>query len=138
MASPGAISMNLPSNSKPMADRQRAEKRGRRGETLAAIALMAKGYRILARRVRTPFGEVDLIAQRGKLVAFVEVKARRTETLALEAVTPKAQTRISRAAEAWMSRQRHLQDCDWRFDLVAVSPRRWPKHVPDAWRPDPR
>lgn len=119
-----------------MADRQAAERKGRRGEQLAALSLMLKGYRILARRVRNPAGEVDLIARRGNLVAFIEVKARATDTLAVEAVTTKARRRISRAAEIWMSRQRALQHCDWRFDIITVTPRQWPTHHRDAWRPD--
>ena len=124
-----------------MVDRQRAEKRGRRAESLAAIMLMLKGYRILERRARTPAGEIDLIAKRGKLIAFVEVKARKTVIVALEAVTPRAQSRISRAAELWMARRSDFADHDWRFDIVAVLPGRflyfgWPKHFPDAWRPN--
>lgn len=124
-----------------MADRRRAEKRGRRAESLAAIALMLKGYQILARRARTPAGEIDLIAKRGKIVAFVEVKARKTRTVALEAVTARAQSRILRAAELWMAQRGDLADHDWRFDIVAVLPGRflpfrWPKHFADAWRPN--
>ncbi|MEL7453164.1 MAG: YraN family protein, partial [Pseudomonadota bacterium] len=95
-----------------MADRQAAERRGRRGETLAALALQLKGYAILARRVRTPSGEIDLIARRGNLVAFVEVKARPDLMAALEAVTPRAQARICRTAELWMARRTELAGCD--------------------------
>ena len=118
-----------------MANRKRAEKRGRWAETLAAISLTLKGYTILARRVRTPSGEIDLIARRKMLVAFVEVKARKTHIAALEAVTPTAQVRISRAAEIWMSRRSDCVGCDWRFDIITVTPRRWPRHIRDAWRP---
>ena len=118
-----------------MTDRKQAEQRGRRAEQLAALMLMLKGYTILARRARTPSGEIDLIARRKNLVAFVEVKARSSEILAIEAVTTKAQGRIIRAAELWMARRSDLQDCDWRFDIVAVIPKRWPRHLRDAWRP---
>ena len=102
---------------------------------------MLKGYRILARRARTPAGEIDLIAKRGRTVAFVEVKARKTKIAALEAVTPRAQGRIIRAAELWMARHSEFADNDWRFDIVAVLPGRflpfgWPEHFPDAWRPN--
>ena len=99
------------------------------------MMLMLKGYTILARRARTPSGEIDLIARRKNVVAFVEVKARATETLAVEAVTSKAKARIVRAAELWMAKRPDFQDCDWRFDIVAVIPRHWPKHLRDAWRP---
>jgi len=119
-----------------MADRKRAEKRGHWAETLAAVSLRFKGYTILARRARTPAGEIDLIARRKTLVAFVEVKARKTHIAALEAVTPTAQKRISRAAEIWMAGRADLASCDWRFDIITVIPRRWPRHITDAWRPE--
>ncbi|MEM9669848.1 MAG: YraN family protein [Pseudomonadota bacterium] len=118
-----------------MADRRKAERRGRRGEWLAAASLRLKGYRILDHRARTPSGEIDLIARRGQLVAFVEVKARKDLITALEAVTPTAQRRISRAAEIWMARRPDLTSCDWRFDIIAIVPGRWPHHARDAWRP---
>ncbi len=129
-----------------MADRKRAEKRGRRAEYLASVLLILKGYSILARRARTPSGEIDLIARRGKLVAFVEVKARATREQCLEAVRPAARKRIVRAAELWMARRPDLVGLDWRFDIVAVTPKRpipafsmsflWPTHHRDTWRPD--
>lgn len=121
-----------------MANRKQAEKRGRWAETLAALSLMAKGYTILARRVRTPAGEVDLIARRKTLIAFVEVKARKTHALARESITSTAQRRIARAGEIWMASRPHLAQCDWRFDVITVTPRSWPKHTKDAWRPEAR
>ena len=117
--------------------RQKAERKGRLAENLAAISLRMKGYQILARRARTPSGEIDLIARRGALIAFVEVKARRSETLAVESVSRTAQRRIARAAELWMARRPDLAELDWRFDIVTVTPRRWPKHHKDAFRPEP-
>ncbi len=117
-----------------MTRRVAAEERGRRGERLAALWLILKGYRILARRVRTPVGEIDLVARKGRLIAFVEVKARRTPADAALAVTPAAQTRIARAAEAWLSRNAWASGSALRFDLVAIMPGRWPRHVRDAWR----
>lgn len=117
------------------ASRQAAEKRGRKGERLAALFLQAKGYRILDRRVRTPMGEVDLIAKRGALVAFVEVKHRASLDLATGSVTPGAWQRIARAADFWMARHPALVDCGWRYDIVAVAPGRLPRHIRDAWRP---
>ncbi|MEL6325198.1 MAG: YraN family protein [Pseudomonadota bacterium] len=120
----------------PMRDRRAAERRGRRSEWLASLSLQAKGYQILARRARTPAGEIDLIARRGHLVAFIEVKARRTPALALEAVTVTAQRRIARAAELWMAKHPDLAGLDWRFDIVAICPGRWPLHARDAFRPE--
>ena len=106
---------------------------GHRGETLAAFALRLKGFRILARRYRTPAGEIDLIARRGDLVAIVEVKARRTLTEAMDAVTPYALRRIEAAADLWLSRQPDHARLSMRFDLVAILPRRWPVHVPGIY-----
>lgn len=117
------------------AKRQAAEKRGRKGEWLAALYLQVKGYRILARRVRTPMGEVDLIAKRGNLVAFVEVKFRAEVENAAGAVTPAAWQRIGRAADFWMARRPSLSDCGWRYDLIAIAPAKLPQHIQDAWRP---
>ncbi|MEL6663766.1 MAG: YraN family protein [Pseudomonadota bacterium] len=122
-----------------MARRERvaAERRGRLAEALAALALQLKGYRILARRVRNAYGEIDLIARRGDTFAFIEVKARRTPVAALESVSEVSWQRISNAADAWAARHIPAQgDHGWRFDVVAVCPRRWPKHFRDAWRPD--
>ncbi|MCA8902627.1 MAG: YraN family protein [Hyphomonas sp.] len=117
------------------AKRQQAEKRGRKGERAAALLLQAKGYRILDRRVKTPLGEVDLIARRGGVVVFVEVKYRASLDGAAGAVTPAAWQRISRAADFWMARHPALADCGWRYDIVAVAPWRVPLHIADAWRP---
>jgi putative endonuclease len=115
------------------ADRQAAEQRGRNAESLAALMLRLKGYRILARRLRTPSGEIDLLARRGNLVIIVEVKARATRDEALAALSPRQQQRLA-AAAAWLPRWRPaLAACDIRLDLVAVSPRRWPHHLKNAW-----
>ncbi|GAB4358046.1 MAG: YraN family protein [Oricola sp.] len=103
---------------------------GHRGERFAAWALRLKGFRILARRYRTPSGEIDLIARRGDLVAIVEVKARPTLAEAMDAVTPYALRRIEAAADLWLSRQPDHARLSLRFDIVAVLPRRWPVHVP--------
>tara|TARA_R110000787_G_C13162316_1_gene419748 strand:+ start:35 stop:406 length:372 start_codon:yes stop_codon:yes gene_type:complete len=117
------------------AARQRAERRGRTGETLAALWLRFKGYRILATRLRTPVGEIDLIASKGRIIAFVEVKARARRDHALGAVSPAGWQRISRAADFWMARRPHYADHGWRYDLIAIQPWHLPVHVRDAWRP---
>lgn len=116
------------------AQRRLRERRGRSAERLAALWLQVKGYRILARRARTPGGEIDLIAVRGRILAFVEVKARANLAFAIEAVTPQAQLRIEQAARLWVSRRRHLAQKNWRFDIMAIVPGRLPRHVRDAWR----
>lgn len=117
-------------------NRAAAEARGRRAETLAALWLRAKGYRILDRRVRLRVGEIDLIAVRGRTLAFVEVKARKTFTSAANAVTPASWQRINRAAASWTARRSTLQTHDWRFDLVVIQPWKRPVHLADQWRPD--
>lgn len=109
--------------------RLRNHRRGHRGEWLAALALMVRGYRIVARRYRTKLGEIDLIARRGDLVLIVEVKVRPTLVEAMEAVARLSERRIEAAAGIWLSRQRDHGRLSLRFDLVAVLPRRWPVHV---------
>lgn len=109
--------------------RREAERRGRRAETLAAWLLRLKGYRVLARRYRTPAGEIDLIVRRGRAVAFVEVKERPDEVAALEAVTPAARRRIANAAALWVSRHPEAAHLDLRFDMVLACPGRLPRHV---------
>ena len=88
------------------AQRYGAYRRGHRGEWLAALALMLKGYRIVARRYRTKAGEIDLIARRGDLVLIVEVKARPTLDEAMDAIGAMSERRIEAAADVWLTRQR--------------------------------
>lgn len=115
------------------ADERRARLRsGFSGEWIAAAVLMAKGYRILARRHRTPFGEVDIIATRARRVAFVEVKRRRTIADAEASLTPLQAGRIARAADYWLDRHPAFQDHEIGLDAVFVLPRSWPRHVPNA------
>lgn len=121
---------------RPRAARQKAEARGRRGELAAALWLRLKGYSILARRVRLPVGEIDLVARRGRAIVFVEVKARRDRLGGETAVSEKAWRRISRAAESWMAGNCFLMGLDWRYDLVIIRPFRLPIHLRDTWRPD--
>lgn len=116
--------------------RRIAETRGRRAELLAAAWLILKGYRILARRARTGAGEIDLVAARGRVLAFVEVKARRTAAAAAYAVTPRQQTRLARAASAWRGRRPRFAMLQPRFDLVIVRPWRPPRHLRAAFRPE--
>ena len=119
---------------KPPDTRKRAEKRGRRGEALAALFLRCKGYRILGRRVKTRAGEVDLVAQSPSgIVCFVEVKARPAEGLAAEAVGVRQRARIARAAELYLAGKPGTRV---RFDVITVVPGHFPRHLRDAWRAD--
>jgi putative endonuclease len=98
-------------------------------ESRAAAYLMAKGYRILAKRYRTPHGEIDIVARRRNLIAFVEVKARATLDDAAFAVTPRQQQRIINAAQAWLMTHPEHADFDLRFDVMLIAPRSLPRHL---------
>lgn len=113
-------------------NRARAEQRGRRGETIAAWYLRFKGWRILAQRVKTPRGEVDLIARRGATVAFVEVKWRRTAAELDRAIDHHRLRRVAAAAEAVAPRYVRAGD-DLRIDVLLLAPRRFPRHMVNAW-----
>lgn len=115
-------------------ERRLRERRGRTAEMRAAWALRLKGYRIVARRVRTPAGEIDLVACRGDMVAFVEVKARQTLAQAAGSVSPGQRRRIVRAAAHYIAANPDLAALTQRFDAVLVVPRKWPHHVISAWR----
>ena len=117
--------------------RQSAERRGHRGETVAALWLRLKGYRILARRLKTHAGEIDLVAAAPfGPVCFVEVKARNLARTAAESVGPGQQTRIARAASLYLASRPGLARRGARFDIVAIAPRALPVHHRDVWRPD--
>jgi putative endonuclease len=113
--------------------RARAERGGRRAEALAAWWLRLKGWAILGRRVRTPLGEVDLVARRGRTLAFVEVKARATRQEADLSLDDYRLRRVAAAAEALAHRYARVGD-DIRIDAVFIVPRRLPRHLPDVWR----
>jgi putative endonuclease len=115
--------------------RRAAHRSGHASEILAALWLTMSGYRILARRYRTPMGEIDLVARRGKTLAFIEVKRRASHTAGLEAVTPAARIRIQRAAELFLRRYPPLGELALRFDVIVITPWARPHHVADAWRP---
>jgi putative endonuclease len=98
-------------------------------ESRAAAFLMAKGYRILEKRFRTRYGEIDIIARRRNLVAFIEVKARASLDEAAYAVTARQQVRIVAAAQAWLVAHPEHANFDLRFDAVLIAPRRLPRHL---------
>ena len=113
-------------------DRQRAEASGRRGERVAAWWLRLKGWRILDRRVRTPAGEVDIVARKGNLVAFVEVKLRKTAAELDFAIDERRLSRVAAAAEVLMPRYAGPGD-DIRVDVILIAPRSLPRHIENAW-----
>lgn len=109
--------------------RRRAFRRGVLGESVAAWYLRAKGYRILAWRYRTAAGEIDIVARRGSLLAFVEVKTRTVLAGDVDPVTARSGRRIEAAADVYITRNPSLAGLDQRFDLLLVSPWRWPRHL---------
>lgn len=128
-------------NSAPRSpSRQAAHRRGRMAERIAALFLRLKGYGILAQGLKSGrgsgAGEVDLVARRGDLVVFVEVKSRASLDQAIESLTSFQRQRIERSAAAFLGRRSELAGCGVRFDMVLVAPWRLPHHIPDAWRID--
>lgn len=113
--------------------KRRFERKGRRAEWLAALALLLKGYRIVSLRYKTPVGEIDIVARKGDLIALVEVKARRDLISGVDAVSYPAQRRIEAAGALYISRQHDSARLSWRCDIVVVSPWTWPMHLEDAF-----
>lgn len=122
--------MTLPPHGQ--SERRARERRGHLSEYVAAALLMAKGYRILARRFQTTNGEIDLVACRRRHIAFVEVKRRPTFAACEAAITPRQRHRIRRAADLWLARNARFRNHDITFDLIFVARRSWPRHLPDA------
>ena len=111
----------------------RAFRRGWMSEYLAALYLMAKGYRILALRYKTKVGEIDIIARKGDIVIFCEVKARQTVDDAVFAVNATTQKRIRDASDFWLSRQKNTSYLSQRYDVIAILPRSLPKHLENCF-----
>lgn len=123
---------------RPQTKRQAALRFGLTAENRAALLLLAKGYRILARRYKTPVGEIDIVARRRGLLVFVEVKARDSFDDAAEAVTPRQQARIIDAAQCWLAAHTGTADTLIRFDAVLVAPGKIPRHLRNAFDATPR
>ena len=114
---------------------------GRLAESFAVAALVIKGYRILSRRWRSRSGEVDIIALSpgwgaNRTLVFIEVKRRADLDAAAESIRTRQRTRIERAADHFVAAHPRLASAARRFDLMLVTPRRWPHHVVDAWHGD--
>jgi putative endonuclease len=107
-------------------------RRGRWAELAAACLLLSKGYRILALRHRTPYGEIDVIATRWRRIAFIEVKRRRTLDDAYAALTPQQAQRIALAADYWIVRHRRYRDHEIGLDAILIVPASLPRHLPNA------
>jgi putative endonuclease len=116
----------------PRSERLARLRRGSIAELIAAGVLIAKGYRILARRHRTPHGEIDVIAARWGRVAFVEVKRRATMAECEAALTPRQAERIGRAADYWLARHARFREHEVGLDAILVVPGQFPRHLPNA------
>jgi putative endonuclease len=117
-------------------DRRKSEAAGRAAELCALWYLRLKGWRLLAQRYKSPMGEVDLVMRRGEVTAFVEVKVRANITAAVMAVSPRQARRISAAARHYLSRESQAALGTCRFDIVALSPYHWPRHIENAFEGD--
>ena len=120
----------------PSPERVAAFGLGISAESRAAAFLIAKGYRILARRWKCPRGEIDIVARRRHVLVFVEVKARNNLDDAAESVTPRQRQRIAAAAEAWLATYPDPAIRDMRFDAMLVAPGKLPRHVAAAFEAD--
>ncbi|HZT27778.1 MAG TPA: YraN family protein [Pseudolabrys sp.] len=123
----------VPLNSVPRPERIAAFRVGISAESRAAAFLIAKGFRILARRWKSPLGEIDIIARRRRLLVFVEVKARGTLDEAAESLNTRQQRRIAAAAEVWLAAHPDATVRDIRFDAILVAPGKLPRHIPAAF-----
>ena len=104
-------------------------------ERFAVMFLRAKGYKILAQRFKTRYGEIDIVARHKDIIVFIEVKARKAENDALESVTHKMKSRIERAAQLYIAQHKAAQGMGVRFDFIALSPPFFFRHLDNAWRP---
>ena len=121
------------SRAAPRPERQAAFRLGVSAETRAAAFLIGKGFRILARRWKSPVGEIDIVARRRSMLIFVEVKARASLDDAAWSVTPRQQQRIAAAAQVWLANNPGVAFVDIRFDVVLVAPGRLPRHLAAAF-----
>jgi putative endonuclease len=117
----------------PRPERLAAFRLGLSAESRAALLLIAKAYRIVARRWKTPFGEIDIVARRRRELVFVEVKARERLDDAAEAVTERTRQRIVAAAQMWLAHRPQDAQCAIRFDVILVAPGKLPRHIANAF-----
>jgi putative endonuclease len=117
-------------------DRRTSEEAGRTAELIALWYLRLKGWRLLRHRYKSHAGEVDLVMRRGGVTAFIEVKSRKSLDEAVESVSPRQARRISAAARGFLAEDRAAAGGPCRFDIVAVSPYHWPRHIPNAFDGD--
>lgn len=132
-AAPRGMPVAAPVKAPPDKARVDAFRLGLSAESRAAFFLIAKAYRILARRWKTPFGEIDIVARRRNDLVFVEVKARENLDVAAEAITQRTQQRIIAAAELWLAHRPADAQCAIRFDVILIAPGKLPRHIVNAF-----
>lgn len=113
--------------------KQEAKRKGNEGEFFALILLRLKGYRLIARNYTCPFGEIDLVVRRGKWIVFVEVKTRLSQEEAMHSLHENQKKRILKSAMWLLKERKELKKLNIRFDFVAMAPKRFPKHIQNAW-----
>lgn len=111
----------------------KAYRDGLLAETLAALLFRLRGYRVVAQRYRSPVGEIDLVASRGRHLVFVEVKRRKTKDEAAYSLSTRQQERIARAAQYWLASHPDFTGHTVRFDVVLAAPWSWPRHIENAF-----
>ena len=104
-----------------------------RAEIIAGLYLSVTGWRVLAGRRKCPMGEIDLAAERGKIISFIALKARQNERVGIDTITAHQWRRISEAADLFMARLGQYADCSWRFDAIIIVPRKWPRRFKNMW-----
>ncbi len=114
-------------------ERKKYWKKGQAAEWIAAMFLMVRGYRILARQYKCPVGEIDIIARRRDTVVFVEVKTRNSDAEARHAISERQKNRIINSSRAYLQKHPGFSTLTQRFDAVLVIPWRWPRHLKNAW-----
>ncbi len=124
-----------PGHADQSARRRASERRGRHAELIAAAWLLVRGYRILERRARSPFGEIDLVAVRGRRLAFIEVKHRADLADAVTSVSQRQASRIARAGEHWLRHHPRYRTHMIGLDSIFLARGRWPRHVRDNLQP---
>lgn len=115
------------------ASKKKAYRKGFIAEYIAALFLLLKGYKICALRHKTNLGEIDIIARKGDLAVFVEVKARKSIQSGLDAVSHASQSRIKNASDLWLAKQKHANRLSQRYDIIVIAPRQFPAHFLDAF-----
>lgn len=114
-----------------------AHHRGHLLEYIALLFLWLKGYHILGFRLKSPFGEIDILATKGQRLAVIEVKSRQTLDEALFAVSQTQQKRLWQAGQYWQNKRPHLKSLHLNIDLFAITKEKGLRHIINAFDDSP-